>query len=456
MKSSVAELRRAPAVDIAAEIERESMRIRCRQSLHSLPSMAVVFAVTGVLLWGGVPSWRLLAWLGTCLAMTALRAALCAHVLPRIDSTDRGRLAQFEAGLFATVLTNTLAMGSGMWWVAAAGDTEVQYFVTLTVCLYSVGALVNASSHVPSFVAGVATNVGQAAVFWIAQGLDGMKIAVPLAVIGLLLAGFARANAHVFADSIRMRFRNLDLVAELAEEKKAVEHALSLAQEASHSKSRFLAAASHDLRQPLHALKLQVGAISLQAGEGPVHAWAEKSLAMVDSLDELFRNLLDLSRFDAGALKPRLQSFPIEDLFAHLAAEFALLAQAKGLRFEMQAAPARVQSDLLLVERLLRNLLSNAIRYTEAGSITLAALAEADGVLVSVADTGPGIAPEHRQRIFEEFVQIREGTAGGTGLGLAIVRRIDALLGLNLRLDSELGRGSVFSVRLPAAAGEQR
>src|SRR5262245_20740658 len=136
------------------------------------------------------------------------------------------------------------------------------------------------------------------------HGVDGIKIAIPLVVIALLLVAFGRANAREFGESVRMRYQNLDLVAELSVEKKAVEHALSIAQEASQSKSRFLAAASHDLRQPLHALRLQVGAIALGAQDGPVRKSVDRTLEMLESLDDLFRNMLDLSRFDAGALKP--------------------------------------------------------------------------------------------------------------------------------------------------------
>jgi two-component system, sensor histidine kinase len=449
--SSFAATLRKPAVDVQAEIARESMTIRCRQSIQSLPSMTVVLTLTGTLLWGAVDDGRLLAWIGACFAMTAMRAAACAWVLRRIAGASRDQLDAYEWWLAATTIANTVAMGSGVWWVATVGSIEVQYFVTLTTCLYSVGSLVNASTNAPVFIAGVAANLGQTIAFWMLQGVDGMKIAVPLVVIALLLVAFGRANARAFAESVRMRYRNLDLVAELSEEKKAVEHALSIAQEASQSKSRFLAAASHDLRQPLHALRLQVGTISLHATGGPVRQSVDRTLEMLESLDELFRNLLDLSRFDAGALKPRVQVFMVAELFAHLEGEFRLLAEAKGLRFETRPVQARVQTDLLLLERLLRNLLSNAIRYTASGSVILAARLQDGNVALSVADTGPGIAPEQREHIFEEFVQIRGGAEGGVGLGLAIVRRIDALLGLGLNLVSETGRGSEFSVKLKEA-----
>jgi two-component system, sensor histidine kinase len=442
----------ARRADVLADIERESMSIRCRQSIQSLPSMAVVLTITGALLWGAVDSARLLGWVGACFAMTALRAGVCALILPRLASVSREQLIGYERWLASTTIANTLAMGSGVWWVAAIGSIEVQYFVTLTTCLYSVGSLVNASTNAPIFIAGVAANLGQTIAFWALHGLDGIKIAIPLVVIALLLVAFGRANARAFAESVRMRYQNLDLVAELSHEKKAVEHALSIAQEASQSKSRFLAAASHDLRQPLHALRLQVGAIALAAQDGPVRKSVDRTLEMLESLDDLFRNMLDLSRFDAGALKPRLQVFAIAELFSHLEGEFRLLAEAKGLRFESRPVDARVQTDLLLLERLLRNLLANAIRYTTAGGVTLAARVQDGSVAVSVADTGPGIPPEQRERIFQEFVQIRPGAEGGVGLGLAIVRRIDALLDLGLKLVSETGRGSEFSVRVKQAS----
>ena len=453
METSLAAPRHALTVDMAAEIERESMRIRCRQSIMSLPSMSVILLVFGAALWGEVENWQLASWLGLCFAMTVLRAAVCAWILPRVDAAEGGRLRNFERWLVATVLSNTIAMGAGVWWAALGGPIEAQYFVTLALCLYSVGALVNASSHAPSFVVGVVANLGQAIAFWAMQGIDGVKIAAPLAVIGLLLAGFARSNARTFAESVRMRFENTSLVAELSEEKKAVEHALAIAQEASESKSRFLAAASHDLRQPLHALRLQLGTMSLHAQSGAARDTVDRTVAMVESLDELFRNLLDLSRFDAGVLKPRLQPFPLGEMFSQLESEFRLLAEAKGLRFEARPLQVQVLSDFLLLERLLRNLLANAVRYTASGGVIFAAQRAAEGVVISVADTGPGIAKEHRKRIFEEFVQVREGSGGGVGLGLAIVRRIDALLGLGLRLVSDPPRGSEFSVRLPEAAG---
>jgi signal transduction histidine kinase len=450
-ETSLAVPRRAAAVDVAAEIDRESMLLRCRQSIRSLRSHGLVLAITGALLWGTVDPARLLGWLGTGAAMTALRAAVCARILPRLESASRDQLIGFQWRLAATTITNTMAMGSGMWWLATVGPIEVQYFVTLTTCLYSMGSLVNASSHAPIFITGVVVNLGQPILFWMLQGIDGMRIAVPLVVILLGLVITGRANARMFAESIRMRYRNLDLVAELSNEKRAVEHALSIAQEASQSKSRFLAAASHDLRQPLHALRLQLGAISLGVEDGPMRHSVGRTLETVESLDELFRNMLDLSRFDAGALKPRLQVFTVAELFAHLEGEFRLLAETKGLRFDIRPVEARVQTDLLLLERLLRNLLSNAIRYTQAGTVTLAATVQDGNVSLSVTDTGPGIPPDQRERIFQEFVQIRAGSEGGVGLGLAIVRRIDALLDLGLRLASETGRGSEFSVRVKEA-----
>ncbi len=439
-------------VDPAAEIERESIRVRCRQSVHSLPNMIFMLLVVGALLWDEVAAVRLAGWLGLSLVATLVRTAACLWVQPRAETADRRQLALLERVLIATVLANTLAMGAGMWWAAAVGSLEVQFFVTLSLCFYSVAALINASSHASSFAVGVIANLGQGVAFWLAQGDDGIRIAVPLVVTAYMLITFGRANARAFAEAVRMKFQNIDLVAQLSDEKHTVEHALSIAHEANQAKARFLAQASHDLRQPLHALMLQVGSIRSQVAALPVRKSVDQALEVVQSVDTLFRNLLDLSRMEAGALKPRLQVLPVAELFARIEGEFRMLAHAKSLAFDSRAPDALVQTDAVLVERVLRNLLANAVRYTEAGSVTLSAQEKDGGIVVSVTDTGPGIGMEHRARIFEEYTQIDPAGKGGVGLGLAIVRRIDSLLGLRLALESEPGKGSRFSFELARPA----
>lgn len=228
--------------------------------------------------------------------------------------------------------------------------------------------------------------------------------------------------------------------------------------ELSQARSRFLAAASHDLRQPVHALALFVGALQQQ----PPAAEAQRLLGhvhnTVESLGSMFNALLDLSKLDAEVLTPAMTAIDLRQLLARLATEVGALAAAKGLQMRSDpkyAAALTVHSDPLLLERILRNLLSNALRYTERGEVRLQAVQRGTAVRIRVADTGIGIAREHVAEVFKEFVQLHNPERDrqqGLGLGLAIVKRLSELLGHRLTLRSRPGRGSVVSLWLPLAA----
>jgi PAS domain S-box-containing protein len=239
-------------------------------------------------------------------------------------------------------------------------------------------------------------------------------------------------------------------------ERKRIQEALRLAhkkaERASLAKSKFLASASHDLRQPIQAMTLFVAALKR------TRSGAERQeiiAALEDSLDatgSLLNALLDVSRLDAGVLQPRISTFAVGDLLDRMELEFAPLARNKGLRLKTVMSSATVRSDPALIERILRNLMSNALRYTEAGAILLGCRRHGEALSVEVWDTGIGIADAHHGAIFEEFHQVgnpERDRKRGLGLGLAIVRRLSRLLGHEVTLRSVLGRGSVFAVELP-------
>ena len=225
---------------------------------------------------------------------------------------------------------------------------------------------------------------------------------------------------------------------------------------ASQQKSRFLAAASHDLRQPLHALALYTEALKLQAGSGAGHEVVAHIDNAVAALSALVESFLDISRLDAGVVQPAPQPVAVRALLERIETGYRAQARDKGLGFRVEAIDATVHTDPLLLERVLRNLVDNAFKYTPAGSVTVRAKVEGSVVRLAVLDTGAGIPEAERERIFEEFYQIgnpERDRARGLGLGLAIVRRLAQLLGLNVELDSEPGRGSIFSVIAPLATG---
>jgi signal transduction histidine kinase len=224
---------------------------------------------------------------------------------------------------------------------------------------------------------------------------------------------------------------------------------------ANQAKTRFLAAASHDLRQPLHALALTVGELRETARAPELGALARRIERSVDALEDLLDALLDVSKLDAGAVQPERRAFPLQPLLERLADEFAPAAEAKGLRFRVAPTSLWTESDPTLLGRCLLNLVANAVRYTREGGVVVGCRRRGGEAEIVVADSGIGIAAADQARIFEEFYQAgspQRDRAQGLGLGLAIVERVARLLGHAVVVKSQLGHGSTFSVRVPIVA----
>jgi signal transduction histidine kinase/CheY-like chemotaxis protein len=226
------------------------------------------------------------------------------------------------------------------------------------------------------------------------------------------------------------------------------------AEAASLAKSRFLAAASHDLRQPMHALNLYLGALQRQPLPPQAQALLDNVRQCTQTMDGLFESLLDISKLDAGVVTPHVEPFPIGPLLQRIAIEFEPQAQEKGLRLRVRPSAAWVRSDPALVGRILRNLVSNAVRYTARGRILIGCRRAAGRLSVQVHDTGIGIAPEQQALVFDEFYQVanpeRDRTKG-LGLGLSIVQRLADLLDAPLTLRSRPAAGSMFAFSLAIA-----
>lgn len=231
----------------------------------------------------------------------------------------------------------------------------------------------------------------------------------------------------------------------------ALEEARRAAERATSDKTRFLAAASHDLLQPLHAARLFCSALDHEADER-VRPLVRNIDRAIGSADSLLRALLDVSKLDAGGIVPKPEKFRIDELIEELRTDFDPLAAERGLRLGAYSTGAVVETDRHLLRSILQNFLSNAVRYTAAGGIFIGARRRGQEILVEVRDSGPGIAREDQARIFAEFERLEtKGSAGsGVGLGLAIVERVSRLIGVPVALRSAPGEGSTFSVRLRA------
>lgn len=295
-----------------------------------------------------------------------------------------------------------------------------------------------------------------------AEGTATIALILTLSMVTCL--GVGRLIEVRLLEAERLRIRNEQLVAELADEVGKVRLAKEAAEQANRQKSEFIATASHDVRQPLHSLTLLSGLLTSRLQEPDARGLAGKISAAVDGLRGIFEQLFDIARVDAQKLVHQPHAIALRPLLSQLADEFELLCQDKGLRWQhlhAHGVPAHiaVQADPLFMQRILRNLLENALRYTPQGqTVRLRTRARGPWLVVQVWDQGPGIAPADRARIFEDYVQLHNPARHlreGLGLGLGLVRRLVQAGAYRLNVRSRLGQGSVFSLWVALVAATE-
>ena len=280
-------------------------------------------------------------------------------------------------------------------------------------------------------------------------GFDGRWVECSLLVLyTLVILRLARMLSRFSMRTISLQFERDQLLQQLTQHAADLERARDEADEANQAKSRFLAQASHDLRQPLHAMGLFVESLtdSATSGGSQVIGRMRDSIGM---LSNLFDSLLDVTVLDAGNTESVERPFRLDDVFVQLERDFAPIAKAQNVQLRFVATSCVVASDPVLLRRLIQNLVSNAIRHANGGRVLVGARRRADRVTIEVCDNGAGIPEQDLERIFQEFVKLNhpESAEGaGLGLGLAIVQRLANVLGLNVQLKSKLGRGTRFFV----------
>ncbi|MDD2924455.1 hybrid sensor histidine kinase/response regulator [Rhodoferax sp.] len=327
--------------------------------------------------------------------------------------------------------------------VISAGVPTYQFAMLAGMAILTVGGMFSLGAYFPSFrgfflvlmTLTIAALMGQGTMLH-----GGMGVATFLYLLFMLWSGQRFNRSYI--DSLLLRFQNLDLVRELTLQKEAAENA-------NLAKSRFLAAASHDLRQPMHALNLYHGAMENVELSSEAQLLLSYARQCAVAMDDMFSVLLDMSRLDAGAVTPNLTIFPVSQLLERIRVEFEPPAREKGLDLRVVKSSRFIRTDPALAERIVRNLVSNAVRYTHQGKILVACRRRGQLLRLAVFDTGTGIPQDKQQAVFEEYFQLsnpeRDRTKG-LGLGLAIVNRVSNLLGAPIHLQSEPGRGSMFAV----------
>jgi signal transduction histidine kinase/CheY-like chemotaxis protein len=426
------------------------------------PNFWIMPVVVGYVMWDIIDHRLLFIWIGAFLLYT-FSCCYLVHVYmsrqPRLG--DGPRWARYAT---ATALISGLLWGFAGIAFFSPGAVAAQIFLYVTIASIAGVSLSVSSYCLTAFFASALPSISMCvARLTYEGGAVYLGLAALLLLILFLLTLVALKQASAMRDVLRLRYENSELVNQLREQmdleeraRLAAEEARQCAEEANVSKSRFLAAASHDLRQPLHALGLFVGALSDRIQHPDERTLLEHINRSVATLESLFNALLDISKLDAGIVQPRIVDMALAPLLAQLSNESEPQAIAKGIAWQCEVSAAVVRSDPALLDTILRNLVSNAIRYTEQGSISVQCRTDEDSVCIDITDTGIGIAAEHQRDIFSEFFQLHNperDRSKGLGLGLAIVDRLAKLLEHPIQLISSPGQGATF--RLTLATGNR-
>ena len=391
-------------------------------------------------------------------ALIAVRSLLAWHVARHEATTPAALERQLRTWIAGTLVTAAL-WGWAAWSFLPYGGALQQITLILVVYTFCVACIPILAPQFALYLAFTGL-VYLPAIARVAlqEGTAGVQTAFVMAVAMAMTLVLGRNHRDAFERESRLRWQGEALTEQLRAEKEIADAARRQAEVANRAKTQFFAAASHDLRQPLHAMGLFAEALRQRGQQDAETARLVNSInASVDALEGLFSELLDITRIDSGGVEVRPADIAIGDVFRRLRLHFEPIAFDKGLALRFRGAQHHARADPLIVERILRNLLANAIRYTDDGGVLVACRRRGGRLLLQVWDTGVGIAADEQQRIFDEFYQVPGGAAPsaeqkkGLGLGLAIVRRLAALMGEPVALRSTRGRGSVFTVGLPAA-----
>jgi signal transduction histidine kinase/CheY-like chemotaxis protein len=406
----------------------------------------VVTFLLAAMLWKAVPPGAVATWMAAMLLILLIRLVLYFRYRRKGERSPTRYWARWYV---------LLAGASGLVWGSAGvilfapGQLEMQALVVLVLAGMAAASASVLPMYLPAFYAFMPTAMIPAGVMMVLQR-DSFHLFLSLLDVVFILGmlAFGRAIGEAFRSSLELRFENLDLVTELQRQKVEL-------QRANQAKSKFLAAASHDLRQPMHALTLFSELLDEKAANPETRALASHIGSAVGVLERLFAALLDISKLDAGVLVPEVDVFRVQDVLDHVVNDCLPRAQEKRLELTFQETDFYTESDPTLLERILRNLVNNAIRYTDSGSVRICCEAVADGLCLSVEDTGIGIEPEQFDYIFEEFTQLHNperNSSKGLGLGLSIVQRLARLLDHPLEIQSQPGRGTRVRLTLPLSA----
>ena len=443
----------SPQADLTARRrEVHSLHFTINQAIKNSFSVWVVILFIAAVGWRELPRGLTLGWVLVAGAMFTWRTQFlrAGRELAVLDSAPE----RWRNILNTTTILCGLVAGAAPLVIFPWVDDSARMYLTMIYCSWLAAAMSSLGARPRLYAAYGAILALGVAVAWLVAGSENrFEVFVMLVVFVAVTTGFSRSFAAQIYKGIEIRYANEQLV-------ESLKVARTAAEESSAAKSRFLAVASHDLRQPLHAVTLLNGLLARPQTPEKITEISRQMGKALSALEHLFNSVLDFSKLEADKVQSDPAWHSLDSIFAGLQASYAQQAQAKGLRLDFQESGLSIHTDAALFERILRNLIENALKFTEQGAVSVRASWIGGQLVVAVSDTGPGIAPHQREEIFKEYYQGEVGKAGnGLGLGLAIVRGLSDLLGFRVQVadgTSEIPstgptRGSTFSVLVPAA-----
>ncbi|HEX9207008.1 MAG TPA: hybrid sensor histidine kinase/response regulator [Steroidobacteraceae bacterium] len=437
------------APDLEARVEAEQVASLYGTIRGAVATGTVMAAIVAAAYYLQVGRWTILAWFGLFLA-GKLRYPLIAAYFK--DPQAAARSHHWAAVVTRELVISSTIWGLAPWMLLPEGDVPLAALLMLMLLtLASAGMLSLASVRSAIFAHAVPMTVGLAtALAWHGQGLE-LVLAACCVLYLFVTLQFALRQHRLIRHALVERFNNEALARQLAEQ-------VDVARRASEEKTRFFASASHDLRQPLHAIALFGAVLDKELKGSPQQTNASRLMRAVEALGTSLDTLLDVSRLDAGIIVAEPRPITINALFQSLHPLFGQRAEEKGLQLRMRASDLAVRSDPDLLQRLLANVIENAIKYTPTGGVVVMARSRGPSVWIECYDTGIGIADEHLPRIFDEFYQASNpgrDRSRGLGIGLSIVRRLAQLLDHPVEVTTRPGKGTRFRVIVPAAGKDE-
>jgi len=440
--------------EVLLETTRRSQEIRTRQSPLSIALAILICLIVVGSLWNRTNNSVLIIWGLAIVALAVWRSLISRRLRNTLAEADPRKLIQNEADLVFTGLAIPLLVGASVWLFGMQHDTEIVLIVMLLCVLCAIGSSLKTVAQRRIQALMVTLNLGQAALFFIICG-DASCLAVATLVLVfialLLVCGGRTEDLIVGVVSSKIEIKNQSKLFLLSHSEK--EEALKEAVNANQTKNRFLAAASHDLSQPLHAMSLFINNLKQNfEGDDRQYALVHGIENTANILKQQFDGMLDISRYDAGGVTVNSQPFDLYELCEILVQAERISAEENKVEVSVTGDRVRINSDPVLLGRLIGNLIANAVKFTRQGTVKIDLEQLQDQVILRVTDSGCGFSESESDKIFNDFVQLNTSAHSrnkGVGLGLSIVRRISTLLGVDLKVNSIPGLGSEFILFIP-------